>query len=45
MPTPASASADLLLLDTFWNEPVERIVLPNGEDEWMDDGGRGRAVG
>jgi zinc protease len=30
MPTPASASADLLLLDTFWNEPVERIVLPNG---------------
>ena len=21
------------------------IVLPNGEDEWMDDGERGRAVG
>jgi zinc protease len=23
-------SADLRLLDTFWREPVERVVLPNG---------------
>jgi zinc protease len=25
-----SASADLRLLDTFWREPVDRTVLPNG---------------
>jgi zinc protease len=25
-----SGSADLRLLDTFWREPVERTVLPNG---------------
>lgn len=25
-----SASADLRLLDSFWREPVERVVLPNG---------------
>ncbi len=25
-----SASSDLQLLDTFWREPVERAVLPNG---------------
>lgn len=26
----SSARADFALLDTFWNEPVERYVLPNG---------------
>ncbi len=27
---PARSAADLRLLDTFWREPVDRIVLPNG---------------
>src|SRR3954471_6520236 len=26
----SSATADLRLLDPFWREPVERVVLPNG---------------
>ncbi len=30
MPKSPSASADLRLLDSFWREPVERVVLPNG---------------
>ncbi|MGH7957948.1 MAG: M16 family metallopeptidase [Opitutaceae bacterium] len=30
MPKSYSASADLRLLDAFWREPVERVVLPNG---------------
>ena len=30
MASPSSARADFALLDTFWNEPVERYVLPNG---------------
>jgi zinc protease len=30
MPKSYSAAADLSLLDAFWREPVERIVLPNG---------------
>src|SRR3954470_24412814 len=30
MPKSYSASADLRLLDAFWQEPVERFVLPNG---------------
>src|SRR3954468_18373733 len=30
MPKSYSASPDLRLLDAFWREPVERIVLPNG---------------
>ena len=31
MPKPlSSATADLHLLDSFWREPVERTVLPNG---------------
>ncbi len=28
--TPIATSSDLRLLDTFWREPVERTVLPNG---------------
>lgn len=27
---PARSAADLRLLDTFWREPVTRVVLPNG---------------
>jgi len=30
MPKPTSLAADFRLLDTFWREPVERTVLPNG---------------
>ncbi|MBL9201125.1 MAG: insulinase family protein, partial [Opitutaceae bacterium] len=30
MPKPATASADLRLLEAFWREPVSRSVLPNG---------------
>ncbi|WP_414662296.1 M16 family metallopeptidase [Horticoccus sp. 23ND18S-11] len=30
MPKSYSASGDLGLLDAFWREPVERVVLPNG---------------
>ena len=30
MATSFSAAADLSLLDPFWREPAERIVLPNG---------------
>ncbi len=30
MPKPTSTAADFRLLDTFWREPVERTVLPNG---------------
>ena len=30
MATSFSAAADLRLLDPFWREPAERIVLPNG---------------
>jgi zinc protease len=30
MPKSYTASADLRLLDAFWREPVERVVLPNG---------------
>src|SRR3954467_14713279 len=30
MPKSYSASADLRLLDAFWREPVERVILPNG---------------
>src|ERR1043165_3261690 len=30
MPKSYSASRDLNLLDAFWREPVERVVLPNG---------------
>ena len=30
MPKSYSAYADLRLLDAFWREPVERVVLPNG---------------
>ncbi|MSU51109.1 MAG: insulinase family protein, partial [Opitutus sp.] len=30
MPKSYSTSADLRLLDSFWREPVERTVLPNG---------------
>src|SRR3954466_7740485 len=30
MPKSYTASADLRLLDAFWREPVERLVLPNG---------------
>src|SRR3954466_15187518 len=30
MPKSYTASADLRLLEPFWNEPVERTVLPNG---------------
>jgi zinc protease len=30
MPKSYSAPADLRLLDAFWREPVERLVLPNG---------------
>ena len=30
MPKSSSAHADLRLLETFWREPVERTVLPNG---------------
>ena len=30
MPKSYSASNDLSLLDAFWREPVERMVLPNG---------------
>ncbi|MEO7600010.1 MAG: pitrilysin family protein, partial [Opitutus sp.] len=30
MVKPSSSSADLRLLDSFWKEPVERVVLPNG---------------
>src|SRR5476649_222685 len=31
MPKPSSsAAADLRLLETFWRQPVERAVLPNG---------------
>lgn len=30
MPKSYSASGDLRLLDSFWREPVERVVLPNG---------------
>lgn len=30
MAKPSSSSADLSMLDAFWREPVERIVLPNG---------------
>lgn len=30
MPTSSSASADLRLLEAFWREPQQRLVLPNG---------------
>ncbi len=30
MPSPSFASADLRLLDAFWREPVERVILANG---------------
>jgi len=30
MPKPTTTAADFRLLDTFWREPVERTVLPNG---------------
>ncbi len=30
MPKTPSVSADLRLLEPFWREPVERLVLPNG---------------
>jgi zinc protease len=30
MAKPSPATADLLLLEPFWREPVERVVLPNG---------------
>ncbi len=30
MPKSSSAHADLRLLETFWREPVERTLLPNG---------------
>jgi zinc protease len=30
MPKPTTTAADFRLLDTFWREPVERAVLPNG---------------
>ncbi len=30
MPKPASVPTDLRMLETFWREPVERTVLPNG---------------
>lgn len=30
MPKSSTSTADLRLLDTFWREPVERSVLPNG---------------
>jgi hypothetical protein len=30
MPKSSPAFPDLKLLDPFWNEPVERTVLPNG---------------
>ena len=30
MPNSNSTVADLKLLDAFWREPVERVVLPNG---------------
>src|SRR3954470_19390045 len=30
MPNVSSVRADLRLLDSFWREPVERTVLPNG---------------
>ena len=30
MPKSSTRSSDLALLDSFWNEPVERTVLPNG---------------
>ena len=30
MPKPSTRSPDLALLDSFWNEPLERTVLPNG---------------
>jgi len=30
MPKTTSTAADFRLLDTFWREPVERTVLPNG---------------
>ena len=30
MPKPTSTATDFRLLDTFWREPVERTVLPNG---------------
>ncbi len=30
MPKKIAVSSDFRLLDTFWREPVERVVLPNG---------------
>jgi zinc protease len=30
MPKTPSSAADLTLLDAFWREPVDRVVLPNG---------------
>jgi zinc protease len=30
MPRASSSAADLRLLEPFWREPVERVVLPNG---------------
>jgi zinc protease len=30
MPKKTAASDDLALLDSFWREPVERMILPNG---------------